>query len=59
VLSQSESESESQVSTSATKSALLDRKIEEATAGLTPSVAKQLHSIGEEKVQLLPNMLVH
>jgi integrase len=40
--------SQSEVSASATKSALLDRKIEEATVGLTASVAKQLHIIGED-----------
>jgi hypothetical protein len=29
-------------------SPLLDRKIDETTAGLTAAIAKQLHSIGED-----------
>ncbi|MGC2483583.1 MAG: hypothetical protein WA398_07460, partial [Nitrososphaeraceae archaeon] len=36
------------LSQSVTKSALLDRKIEECAAGLLTSIIKQLHSIGED-----------
>jgi hypothetical protein len=43
------SQSQSEVSTSAsTKSALLDRKIEECAAGLWASVTKQLFSISKD-----------
>jgi hypothetical protein len=51
MLSQSQSQSQSEVSTSAsaaTKSAILDRKIEECAAGLWASVTKQLLSISKD-----------
>jgi integrase/recombinase XerD len=46
------SQSQSQASAS-TKSALLDRKIEECTAGLAPSVSKQLFSISKDNAAII------
>ncbi|MGB8777952.1 MAG: hypothetical protein WCC82_06935, partial [Nitrososphaeraceae archaeon] len=46
--SQSQSQVSASSSSSVTKSALLDRKIEECTAGLLASLIKQLHSIGDD-----------
>ena len=39
-------------------SPLLDRKIDETAAGLAPSIAKSLHSIGEKNAQLSLSILL-
>lgn len=48
MLSQSQHEVSTSTSTSAAMSALLDRRIDECTAGLWASITKKLHSIGKE-----------
>jgi hypothetical protein len=48
VLFHAQSQSQASASYSASASALLDRKIEECTAGLTASVTKQLFSISKD-----------
>jgi hypothetical protein len=41
-------QSQHEISGSAIKSALLDRKIEECTAGLWASITRQLHSLNKD-----------
>ena len=48
MLSQSQSQVSASSSSSVTKSALLDRKIEECAAGLLASLIRQVHSIGDD-----------
>jgi hypothetical protein len=60
----SQSQSQTEISRSkptltstAAKSALLDRKIEECTAGLAPSFTKQLFSISKDNAAIVVNYI--